>query len=213
MKILAEQIDRARAFFARAYGEGRANPWFARGLILAALVIVTDQLTKYFILGLFEVPQFGLLTCEGVSRQTELCLQHRRASVDLLPFFKFTLVGNTGVSFGLLAGTGARVLLGVFSFVVALGLVAWLAFLRRPWFALAVGGVIGGAVGNLFDRVTRGAVVDFLDFSELYFPWVFNIADSAISVGMAAILIDSLFFADKGEDAPAGGGSDGPSKL
>ena len=59
--------------------------------------------------------------------------------------------------------------------------------------AIALGLVIGGALGNLVDRVRFGAVVDFLDFSGLWFPWVFNVADSGITVGVALLLIDSFF--------------------
>jgi len=57
---------------------------------------------------------------------------------------------------------------------------------------VAVALVMGGAVGNLIDRVRWGAVADFLDFSGLYFPWVFNVADSAITVGVVLLLVDSL---------------------
>jgi signal peptidase II len=57
---------------------------------------------------------------------------------------------------------------------------------------LALGLIIGGAIGNLIDRARLGAVVDFLDFSGLHFPWVFNVADSGVSVGVALVLLDSL---------------------
>ncbi len=59
-------------------------------------------------------------------------------------------------------------------------------------FAVAVGLVMGGAVGNVIDRIRFGAVADFVDVSRLYFPWVFNLADSAISVGICLLLLDML---------------------
>jgi signal peptidase II len=63
----------------------------------------------------------------------------------------------------------------------------------RPLFATALGLFIGGALGNnLIDRARIGEVVDFLDFSGLYFPWVFNVADSAITVGVMLLLLDSF---------------------
>jgi signal peptidase II len=62
----------------------------------------------------------------------------------------------------------------------------------RPLLATALGLVIGGAIGNLIDRVRFGAVADFLDFSRLYFPWVFNVADSAITIGVLLLILDSL---------------------
>ena len=63
------------------------------------------------------------------------------------------------------------------------------------WVLLSL--VIGGAVGNLVDRARFGAVVDFLDFSGLYFPWIFNVADAAISVGAAFLLLDQLLASRK----------------
>ncbi len=70
----------------------------------------------------------------------------------------------------------------------------WLRRVRRPWFAAAIGLVIGGAVGNVVDRVLHEAVVDFLDFHLGGYHWpAFNLADTAISVGVALIVIDSLF--------------------
>jgi signal peptidase II len=75
---------------------------------------------------------------------------------------------------------------------VALILAGWARKLTRPRLAVALGLIMGGAVGNLIDRVRFGAVCDFIDFSALYFPWVFNIADSAISIGVVILLLDSF---------------------
>jgi signal peptidase II len=62
----------------------------------------------------------------------------------------------------------------------------------RPLFAVAVGLVMGGAIGNVIDRIRFGAVADFVDVSRLHFPWVFNVADSAITVGICLLLLDML---------------------
>jgi signal peptidase II len=109
------------------------------------------------------------------------------------------------VSFGLLqAETGVgRWALVVFSGGVAAALALWLRNVRRPFAAVALGLVIGGAIGNMIDRARFGAVVDFLDFSgpwfgvtlgswPLGFPWVFNVADAAINVGAAFLVLEIL---------------------
>src|SRR5690606_2752266 len=105
----------------------------------------------------------------------------------------FTFVQNTGVSFGLFGGGGARWGLSIFSIAVTVGLGWWALKADRRLLIAAIGLVMGGAVGNVIDRVRFGYVVDFIDFSGTgVFPWVFNIADSAITVGVALLILDSL---------------------
>jgi signal peptidase II len=147
--------------------------WIAYGL--AALVVALDQASKAYLIGPFHLRE--------------------RGAVPVLPFFDLHWVANRGVSFGMLnAGDSVgRWLLVAFSAVVVIGLVIWAARVSRLWTAISVGMIIGGAVGNnLIDRVRLGAVTDFLDFSGLGFPWVFNVADSAITLGVALLLLDSL---------------------
>ena len=141
---------------------------------LAAVVIVLDQIAKFWVLNVYRLPE--------------------RLSVEILPFFSLSMVWNRGVSFGLLQSDAdiGRWGLAVFSTGVAIALAFWARKVTRPWLAVALGLVIGGAVGNLIDRIRFGAVADFLDFSGLYFPWVFNVADSAISVGVILLILDSL---------------------
>jgi signal peptidase II len=142
---------------------------------LALLVVVLDQLSKAWVLG-------GLQLAE-------------RGQIPVLPFFRLTMVMNRGVSFGLLSADSpaGRWLLVGGALVVALILIVWVRRADRPLLATALGLIIGGALGNnLIDRARLGRVVDFLDFSGLYFPWVFNIADSAITVGVVLLLIDSF---------------------
>lgn len=146
--------------------------------LLAAAVIVLDQLSKLWILEVVRLPE--------------------RLSIPVLPVFNLTMVWNRGVSFGLFRADQdlGRWLLAAFSLTVAVALALWARRTDRRWTAVALGLVIGGAVGNLIDRVRFGAVVDFLDFSALWFPWVFNVADAAISVGVALLLLDSLLAPD-----------------
>ncbi|WP_371133995.1 signal peptidase II [Brevundimonas sp.] len=109
------------------------------------------------------------------------------------PILNFTYVENTGVSFGLFGGGGARWLLSVFSILVAGGLAMWALKAERRLLVSAIGLVIGGAIGNAIDRIQYGYVVDFIDLSGTgLFPWVFNIADSAITVGVVLLILDSL---------------------
>lgn len=116
------------------------------------------------------------------------------ASLPLLGPIHLTMVHNYGMSFGLLRDSdwGRWLLIG-FSILVVIGLAVWVHKATRPLLAVGIGLIIGGAIGNnLIDRVIYGYVVDFIDVSRLYFPWVFNIADSGISVGVALLLLDSF---------------------
>jgi signal peptidase II len=102
---------------------------------------------------------------------------------------------NPGVSFGFLRANHdiARWGLVAFSLVVAVMIVFWARRSTRTLQALGYGLVAGGAVGNAIDRARLGFVVDFIDVQRLgFFPWVFNVADSAITVGVIALLLDSL---------------------
>ena len=143
-------------------------------LVLATIVIAADQAVKYWIL---EVLHLG----EG-------------QSIPVIGPFRLTGVWNPGVSFGFLQGHHdlVRWALAAFSVVVAGFLVGWVRSAERALFATAVGLVIGGAIGNVVDRVRFGAVADFIDASALHFPWIFNVADSAISIGIALLLLDML---------------------
>lgn len=165
-------------------GERRMTRAAAAGFGLAGLVVVLDQLVKSWILYGLNLPS--------------------RGHVELSPVFDLTMVWNQGVSFGLFqAGSEpARWFLILFSLGVAGGLGAWLLKVERGLTATALGLVIGGAVGNVIDRARFGAVADFLDFSGMYFPWVFNVADAAISVGVGFLLLDLVL---DGRRAPAAG--------
>ena len=141
----------------------------------ALIVIVIDQLTKSWVLD-----GLGFLY-EGMQHPV------------LDPIFNITKVHNEGVSFGLFGDGSARWMLSVFSVAVA-GILGWWALKAdRRLLITAIGLVMGGAIGNVIDRIRFGYVVDFLDFSGTgVFPWVFNIADSAITVGVILLILDSL---------------------
>ena len=146
------------------------------GIALFAAVVAGDQLSKSWIVGYLGDPA-------------------RRGVEPLTEFFALVLVRNRGVSFGLFNGDSSAnsiVLSGVAAAVV-LGLLVWLWRTRSAIIAIAIGLVSGGAVGNVIDRLRFGGVTDFLDFhwGEWHFP-AFNLADSAISVGVGLLVIDGL---------------------
>lgn len=142
---------------------------------LAALVIVLDQAVKYWIVRVLKLED--------------------RPSLPVLGPLHFTFVPNTGVSFGFLRAQQdlARWGLVAFSLIVAALIVWWARRAHRVLQALGYGLIAGGAVGNAIDRARFGFVVDFIDVQRIgFFPWVFNIADSAITIGVIALLLDSL---------------------
>jgi signal peptidase II len=152
----------------------------------AILVVVIDQLTKAWVLSGLDMLDAG-----GALLDRELW--GYRSIAVLGDVFRITFVANDGVSFGLFGGGAGRWVLSVFSIAVA-GFLGWWALKAdRRLLITAIGLVIGGAVGNVIDRIRFGFVVDFLDFSGTgVFPWVFNVADSAITVGVILLILDSL---------------------
>ncbi|GAA0630560.1 signal peptidase II [Brevundimonas kwangchunensis] len=140
----------------------------------ALLVVIIDQLTKAWIISGIDLREVGRVFVAD-------------------PIFNFTWVENRGVSFGLFGDGSARWFLSLFSVLVAGGLAYWATKADRRLLITALGLVMGGAIGNVIDRVRFGFVVDFLDFSGTgFFPWVFNVADSAITIGVILLIVDSL---------------------
>jgi len=167
------------------WADARSNPLFARALIGAGLIAVIDQATKYWIVHIVKLPE-RLAPC--AKSPVDTCRQ-----IAISPIFDLTYVENRGASFGMLAGgMASRVLLSTISIGIAIALTVWLARIKRPLTATAVAFIVGGALGNLYDRIAYGYVVDFLDFSGLYFPWVFNVADAAINVGVGLLLLEAV---------------------
>ena len=145
------------------------------GLGVAAAVFAGDRLTKWLILDVWNPWE---------------------ARHAVTPFFNVVIVWNTGVSFGLLqSGSSlAPLLLSGLALAIVTALAVWLRRAENRLVASALGLVIGGALGNTFDRLVFGAVLDFLDFHVAGYHWpAFNVADSAIVVGVIALLYDGLF--------------------
>ncbi|HEY0104382.1 MAG TPA: signal peptidase II [Brevundimonas sp.] len=142
--------------------------------VFALIVLVLDQATKAWVISGLDLRE--------VSR------------VEIWPpIFNFSWVENRGVSFGLFGDGSARWFLSAFSIAVSGALGWWALRADRRLLITAIGLIMGGALGNVIDRVRFGFVVDFLDFSGTgVFPWVFNVADSAITVGVVLLILDSL---------------------
>lgn len=151
-----------------------------RGGMLAVAILAADQLSKHYMLFVLHLPIVGHIPL-----------------VEIGPFgFDLTMVWNRGVTFGLLAGDAAWTQwgLGAIALVIAGVLLRWLARAENRTTAFALGAVIGGAVGNVIDRVRFGAVADFFDAHAFGWHWyVFNVADAAIVLGVLALVADALF--------------------
>jgi signal peptidase II len=149
------------------------------GLATAIVVTILDQLSKTAVLAHFAGRAFD------ADRVT--------------PFFNLVLTLNRGMSFGLFnAGPGDgravnTILFSLAALIIVAGLIYWLRRVSTPFLGVAIGLIVGGAIGNVIDRIRHGAVVDFLDFHIGYWHWpAFNLADSAICLGVAMMLFDGL---------------------
>ena len=147
-----------------------------QAMALVVITLIADQLSKQLLLGyLMKVQSAFVPVIDG--------------------FFRLVIVWNRGVSFGLMGGDGALPpwVLSAVAIAVCVGLFLWLRRTDRPFTGWGIGLVMGGAIGNVIDRARWGAVFDFADFHIGHWHWpAFNIADSAIVVGVALMLIDSL---------------------
>lgn len=148
---------------------------FRRGLIIAGVVLILDQVTKWWIV--------------------EIVMRSPR-SIEITPFFNLVMGWNRGVSFGMFSSGSpahAWILTGVALAIVA-ALLVWLKRTDERIVQIAIGLIVGGALGNVIDRIRFGAVADFLDFHAFGYHWpAFNVADTGITLGAIALVLDSLF--------------------
>ena len=146
------------------------------GLGLALAIFIVDQATKFVVTHLLQLPQ--------------------RQTIELLPFFKLEWVRNYGVSMGFLTADSdlARWLLVALTAAISAFVAAWLWRERRRDDSLALALVLGGALGNILDRIRLGYVVDFADlhFGDIHPFLVFNVGDAAITIGVLLLLVRAL---------------------
>lgn len=147
---------------------------FFWGLLALGLTLLGDQASKEAMIGMLNLPE---------------------APRTVTPFFNLVMVWNHGISFGMLADDGEwrRIkLIGLAALITSV-MGVWLWQAQRRLTAIALGMVIGGAIGNIIDRIRYGAVADFLDFHAFGYHWpAFNLADSAICIGVAILLFESM---------------------
>jgi len=156
------------------------------GLASAALALSLDQGSKLLLLYVFRF-------IELCSASMTVCPPHD--GVQVFPFFNLVMLWNPGVSYGLFPAHGplGTALLAFFSLAAVAALSRWLWRAQRKILAIGLGLVIGGALGNLIDRLIYQKVADFFHFYVGGYDWyVFNVADCAITVGVAALLYDAL---------------------
>lgn len=146
---------------------------FRLGSAFALVIVVFDQISKWWVLAeLADPPKI----------------------IPVTSFFTLVLAWNRGVSFSLFSGQAPPYVFAAVAVIIVIGLSIWLWRADNRWLAVGIGLIIGGAVGNVIDRMRFGAVADFLYFhvGEFYWP-AFNLADSAITIGVTMLIIDSLF--------------------
>jgi signal peptidase II len=165
----------------------QALPFHRRlGLLFAALVFIADQLVKYIVTGPLGVNGYG-------------------ASLEIVPFFNLTYTRNYGVSMGFLTADSEamRWALVALTVAISIGVVTWMWKEKRRADVLALGFVLGGALGNIVDRVRFGYVVDFADlhFGDIRPFLIFNVADAAITIGVLILLVRALLMRDTAKDA------------
>lgn len=151
------------------------GPWFRLGLGVALIVLVLDQVTKWWIIHVYELPE--------------------RGRVAVTPFFDLVMLWNPGISYGLFAQDTdfGRNILIVIAVGAALLLSVWMARTHSRLQAVSLALIVGGAVGNAIDRAAYGAVADFISLHAYGFYWyVFNVADAVIVGGAVALLYDTV---------------------
>ena len=151
-----------------------------KALGISLFVFLLDRVSKIWILDVYNLPSLG--------------------SVEVLPFFSLTMVWNYGISMGFFQADGdaGRIVITVLTAIITLVLLRWLFKESKTLVGYGLALVIGGAIGNIWDRVQFGAVADFLHFhiSNISF-YVFNVADSAITLGVVFLLWDALLSPQK----------------
>ncbi|MFK7839801.1 MAG: signal peptidase II [Bdellovibrionales bacterium] len=168
-------------------------------LYIALFIIVADQITKWAAMEFLLRPLYPLDTrARGLVEWFAHAPERLPYVVhEILPFFNFVVVWNQGVSFGMFSNNldyGPYILIAL-SIIISIGFFIWMFNTQDPVNRLGIAMVIGGAIGNVFDRFRFGAVFDFLDFHIFGFHWpAFNIADSAIVIGVFILMIYAFLF-------------------
>ena len=171
-------------------GAGQARRW---GWLIAAAALVLDQASKNLLIYGYDFGRLGPL-----------------ARIVVLPFLDLVMVWNRGVSYGLLPAGGmtGTLLLTAFSLIAVAVLSWWMARADRITLTAGLGLIIGGALGNVIDRILYGAVADFFHLHAFGRDWyVFNIADAAITIGVLMLLLDAFFGPERAREGKGHSGT------
>lgn len=159
----------------------RAGRYRLQGLMFASIVFIADQIVKFIMIG-------------------PLALQSRRM-INIIPFFRLSWAENRGVSMSFLTATSEaqRWMLVGLTAVIAIGVAIWMWNEKKRPDVLALAMVLGGALGNIVDRVRYGYVVDYADlhFGEWSIFYVFNLADACITIGVLILLARAFLMREK----------------
>ena len=158
------------------------------GLIIAFFVVLIDLSSKHLI--------FSFLENYSSYDHTQ------NYKIKITGFFNLVKVWNNGISFGMLKDTvNAKYFILTFNIGITIFLISWLYRIKNNYLMTAIGLIIGGAIGNIIDRIYNGAVADFIDLHYAGYHWpAFNVADSAIFVGVALLLLENLFCKKNNEE-------------
>ncbi len=171
----------------------------ATGFSLALNILILDQLSKWLVVEYILRPQIQPHGPQSGLWEWFFNPPSRLpfTSIEILPFFNLTMVWNEGISFGLFHGSGVWVL-SALALIITVVFSVWMMRVKSWIQVIALALVIGGAVGNVIDRLRFGGVADFLDFHIMgwHYP-AFNVADSGIVVGIALLIMDGIFFEPK----------------
>lgn len=151
-------------------------------MIIALFVAIIDIFTKRIIFLMLE--------------KIAITNQINNPEIEIFSFFSIIRVWNRGVSFGMFSNlANAHIILSILQFSIAVAMCFWLFYNKNKHLTIAFGLIIGGALGNVFDRIENGAVADFLDFHIGIYHWpAFNIADSAVFIGVVIIVFYDIIF-------------------
>ncbi len=154
---------------------------FFIGIILATLFMMADLYSKFYAFAFLDK-----LLSQGAINYS---------SFEVTSFFNLVQVWNRGVSFGMFNDlNNGRILIIILNFTITTILLVWLFKNKHPYLSLSLSFIIGGALGNLIDRIKNNAVADFLDFHAFSYHWpAFNLADSFIFIGVSMLLLENFF--------------------
>lgn len=189
----------------------RTGKFFFFGMVMIAVIVFLDQYTKWLVMETMlrtdgSNPAFGewFLTPQPLG----VFIDQRETynNIQLTGFLNFVMVWNEGISFGLFdnnddnmsAGSGLAIVFIGISLIISILMIVWMALARGRLLVWSLALIVGGAIGNVIDRIRFGAVADFVDLHIAGMHWpAFNLADSSIAVGALLLVIDTMTSKEK----------------